>query len=105
MNLSSTAFTEGCFEGSSRNHRHQKTAQNTPRLPKIQKLARHPAAVIRAIASGGAKAPPSRVPMKMIPCARPRSAVGNHCEKLRDAFGKAPASPAPNKNRKASNEM
>src|SRR5947207_13122446 len=105
MNLSSTAFTEGCFEGSYRNHRHQKTAQNTPRLPKIQKLARHPAAAISAIASGGASAPPSRVPMKMMPCARPRSAVGNHCEKLREALGKAPASPAPNKNRKASSEM
>ena len=34
----------------------------------------------------------------------PRSRAGNHCEKLRTAFGKAPASPAPNRNRMATSD-
>ncbi len=34
-----------------------------------------------------------------IPCARPRDDSGNHDRKTLAEFGKAPASPAPNKNR------
>ena len=34
----------------------------------------------------------------------PRSRAGNHCEKLRTAFGNAPASPAPNRNRMANSD-
>ena len=40
----------------------------------------------------------------MMPCARPRSLIGNQREKLLDVFGNAPASPAPNKNRKVSSD-
>src|SRR6266446_4469588 len=104
MSCSSAGSTEGCLAGSSRNHFHQANAQKNPIEPKIQKLARHPAVAISATASGGARAPPSRVPIKVIPWARPRSLTGNHCEKLREVLGNAPASPAPNRNRKVSRE-
>ena len=40
-----------------------------------------------------------RVPMNTQPCATPRSATGNHFAKLREVFGKAPASPTPNRKR------
>src|SRR6266567_8750793 len=99
MISSSEALTEGWSAGSSRNHFHQPKAQMSPSEPKIQKLVLQPSAAMSATASGGAKAPPSRVPIKVMPCARPRSLIGNHLEKLRDVLGKAPASPAPNKNR------
>src|SRR6266850_2922348 len=104
MSSSSARSTEGCFAGSSRNHFHQPIAQKKPSDPKIQKLARQPIPAMSATANGGARAPPNRVPMKVMPCARPRSLTGNHCEKLRDVLGKAPASPAPNRNRKVSSD-
>src|SRR6516162_2039341 len=100
MISSSAAFTDGCCCGSSRKNFHQAAAQTTPRIPNIQKLWRHPNLVINARAAGGASAPPMRVPMKMTPCARPRSFAGIHSEKLLETLGKAPASPAPNKNLK-----
>ena len=37
--------------------------------------------------------------MKKVPCALPRSCLGNHREKVRATVGSAPASPAPNRNR------
>jgi hypothetical protein len=37
--------------------------------------------------------------MKKMPCAVPRSCLGNQREKVRAAFGSAPASPAPKRNR------
>src|SRR6266850_7297329 len=104
MSSNSSGFTEGCLAGSSRNHFHQPNAQKSPSVPKIQKLARQPTAPISATASGGASAPPSRVPINVMPCARPRSLTGNHFEKLREVLGNAPASPAPNRNRNVSSE-
>src|SRR5215831_5219890 len=104
MISSSPALTAGCCAGSLRNHLHHTTVQKIPKVPKIQKLVLHPSVVMSPIATGGASAPPRRVPMKMIPCARPISFAGNHWEKLLDVFGKAPASPAPKRNRNASSE-
>jgi hypothetical protein len=49
-------------------------------------------------------APPRRVPMKITPCALPRSAIGNQLAKLREMLGKAPASPTPNRKRTTSSE-
>src|SRR5262245_8923153 len=105
MIFNSAGFTEGCCAGSSRNHFHHPTDQKTPSDPNIQKVARQPTFAMSAIASGGASAPPNRVAIKMMLWARPRSSAGNHCEKLRDVFGNAPASPAPKRNRHASKEM
>jgi hypothetical protein len=34
-----------------------------------------------------------------MPCAVPRSTTGNQREKVLETFGKAPASPTPNRNR------
>src|SRR5262249_52316046 len=82
----------------------QSSEQNKAAEPKNQKLARQPTFAISAIASGGARAPPNRVAIKMMLWARPRSSAGNHCEKLRDVLGNAPASPAPKRNRNASKE-
>src|SRR5215470_18846366 len=104
MIFNSAAFTEGCRAGSSRNHFHHPADQNRPTDPNIQKLARQPTFAIIAIASGGASAPPNRVAIKMMLWARPRSSAGNHCEKLRDVLGNAPASPEPKRNRNPSKE-
>src|SRR5215216_2105118 len=49
--------------------------------------------------SGGVIAAPNRDPACVIPCAYPRSAGSIHRESDRVAFGNAPASPAPNRNR------
>ncbi len=48
--------------------------------------------------------PPSRDPRNSTPLARPRSRIGNQREKLRATFGKAPASPAPKRNRMATSD-
>ena len=104
MISSSAAFTDGCVAGSSLNHRCQNTHQTTPIAPKTTNAARQPIAAISRTISGGASAPPSRVPMKITPCALPRSAVGNQFEKLFEMFGKAPASPTPNMKRTTSSE-
>ena len=49
-------------------------------------------------ASGTEIMPPTREPSSITPLARPRSRSGNHRDRLRAMFGKAPASPAPNRN-------
>ena len=51
--------------------------------------------------SAGVSAAPSRDPACVIPCAKPRSEGGIQRESDRVAMGKAPASPAPNRNRMA----
>src|SRR5688572_13249083 len=104
MVSSSAPFTSGCAAGSSLNQRLQKTHQTTPIAPNTTNAARQPTAAINSTISGGASAPPSRVPMKMTPCALPRSAVGNQLEKLLEMLGNAPASPTPNRNRTTSSE-
>src|SRR6185369_4540279 len=43
-------------------------------------------------------APPTRLAAQTAPCARPRSALGNQRAIAPEAFGYAPASPAPNRN-------
>src|SRR5215470_6819991 len=48
--------------------------------------------------------PPRRDPRNSTPLARPRSRAGNQREKLRATLGNAPASPAPNRNRIATND-
>src|SRR3954469_21592202 len=87
ITASSSRLTEGCIDGSSRNHRHQNTLQTTPSEPKIQKDARQPAAEMIRITSGGAAAAPMRLLMNTAPCATPRSVTGNHREKLREMLG------------------
>src|SRR4051794_26965172 len=104
MTASSSRLTEGCVDGSSRNHRHQNRLQTTPSEPNIQKDARQPAAEMIRITSGGAAAAPMRLLMNTAPCAAPRSVTGNHREKLREILGYAPASPRPNRNRATSSE-
>jgi len=55
-------------------------------------------------ATGADSMPPTRDPRNMAPFARPRSRSGNQREKLRATFGKAPASPAPKRNRIATSD-
>ena len=56
-------------------------------------------------ATGAVIAPPRRDPKNSTPLAMPRSRAGNHCEKLRTALGKAPASPAPKRNLMATSDL
>src|SRR5262245_7586870 len=104
MICSSSFETEGCVAGSSRNQRHQNTHQSAPTTPKIQNAARQPKRLITPATSGGATAPPTRLPRNTTPWANPRSGSGNQREKLREIFGNAPASPAPKRNRVATSE-
>src|SRR5580765_896687 len=87
MTASSSRLTEGCFDGSSWNQRHQNRLQITPSEPKIQNDARQPAAEMIRMTSGGAAAAPMRLLMNTAPCAAPRSVTGNQREKLREIFG------------------
>ena len=73
-------------------------AHTRPIAPTMTKLARHPQRLISKSASGTDSMPPTRDPKNMTPLALPRSLSGNHRERLRDMFGNAPASPAPNRN-------
>ena len=66
--------------------------------PKATNARRHPHDRTSTSASGAVSAPPSREPKNSTPLAMPRSCAGNQVAKLRTAFGKAPASPAPNRN-------
>src|SRR6478735_394597 len=72
--------------------------------PTMTKLARHPQRLISRSAIGTDSMPPTRDPKNITPFALPRSLRGNHRERLRDMFGNAPASPAPNKNRVATSD-
>jgi hypothetical protein len=65
----------------------------------MTKLGRQPQRLIRTSATGTDSMPPTRDPKNITPFALPRSRSGNHRERLRDMLGKAPASPAPNRNR------
>src|SRR4051794_10713799 len=58
-----------------------------------------------AVTSIGVRPPPRCAPMKKIPCAVPRSAVGNQREMALAELGHAPASPAPKRKRMASSEL
>jgi hypothetical protein len=64
----------------------------------MTKLARQPQRLIRRSAIGTDSMPPTRDPKNITPFALPRSRSGNHRDRLRDMFGKAPASPAPKRN-------
>jgi len=70
----------------------------------MTKLPRHPHRAISSSAIGAESIPPTRDPRNMTPFARPRSRKGNQREKLRAMFGKAPASPAPKRNRIATRD-
>src|SRR5262249_22240436 len=76
-----------------------------PVRPNATKLARHPQLVTMNSATGADSMPPKRDPRNITPFARPRSTTGNQRENVRATFGKAPASPAPNRNRMATNEF
>ena len=54
--------------------------------------------------SSGVNAPPQRALNHMMPCARTRSCTGSHSVNALVTFGKQPASPTPNRNRKNTSE-
>ena len=99
IHASSSRLTAGCSSGRSRYHAYHAAAQTTPSRPNTTKLARQPQRATISSAIGAESMPPSREPRNMTPLARPRSRAGNQREKLRAMFGKAPASPAPKRNR------
>jgi len=95
---SSCSFTRRLSFGLSRNQSSQTTAQITPISPLTPKVQRHPIFMISHGIRNSEKAAPSRLPEKLMPCARPRSFTGNHLKKACAAPGNAPASPTPNRN-------
>ncbi len=105
MYFRSASSTSGCSAGSSRNQRNQAQAQTKPTMPKIAKIQRQLISVSIGPTSIGVSPPPRCAPAKKIPCAVPRSVTGNQREMTFDAFGNAPASPMPKRNRIASSEI
>src|ERR1051326_2486732 len=105
MSSTSSGVVPVWARGSSRYHLHQNTLHITPRVPKIKNEPLQPATAMMATTSGGAKAPPNRVPMNKMPCALPTSRLGNHREKLREIVGNAAASPMPKRNLVASRTL
>ena len=101
MWASSAGLTAGCVAGSSRNHHQKPAAHAAPTPPKIANVQRQPMPWIRTAARNGAMAPPIEDAASSSPCARPRSSSGNQRDSTRATFGKAPASPAPKRNRTA----
>ncbi len=98
IQASSVSDTDGCSAGESRYHTYHAAAHTRPIAPTMTKLARQPQRLISTSATGTDNMPPTRDPKNITPFALPRSASGNHRERLRDMFGKAPASPAPKRN-------
>ena len=89
----------GAFNGSS-----IVDPQMKPIEPNSTKIARQGRTPSRAVTTIGVSPPPRWAPAKKIPCAVPRSAAGNHREKVLATLGKAPASPTPNRNRITSSD-
>src|SRR5262245_33908384 len=103
MSSRSASFTEACSPGSSRNHQKNRTAQTSPSPQNTKNDARQPSCSISQPAITDEHAAPSCIAVSTIPCTTPRSDIGNQRATTRALFGKAPASPAPNRNRTISN--
>ena len=99
ISANSSGVIPGCSAGWLRYQAYQTTAHTRPAAPKAQKVARQPSTAMRGTTSTGVRAPPTRLAAQTKPCARARSVGGNHRPMLPDAFGYAPASPAPNRKR------
>ena len=100
----SAGFTAGWLRGSSRYHQKKINPHTTPSRPNQRKAVRQFTNVRIKATNAGVKAPPSRALVHMIPCARVRSSNGSQRLNALVRFGKAPASPAPNRKRVAINE-
>src|SRR5262245_3638884 len=104
MNFSSSAFTAGCSSGLSRNHQYQNAAHRTPMAPNSTNGHRHPCLSTRWNTSGVEIAAPTALPTNAALNARPWCDEGNQRDMLLAMLGKAPASPAPNRNRTSSSD-
>ena len=80
------------------------TAHNNPKHPKMTKIQRHGMNKTSVVTIMGVNPPLKWAPAKNIPWMVPRSRRGIQRENVRAMLGHAPASPAPNRNRTASNE-
>ena len=69
--------------------------------PRKTKDSRQPYHATIPITTGGATAPPRRAKLCVMPCAKPRSVIGNQNVKARVAVGNAPPSPMPRTKRNA----
>src|SRR5256885_830219 len=105
MTASSSRLTAGGSSGQSRYQTYHAAAQTIPIAPNVAKLRRHPPPLMSNKAIGTDSTPPTREPSIITPMARPRSRAGNQREKLHAILGKAPASPAPNRNRIETSEL
>src|SRR5262245_39180920 len=77
ISVRSSAVTDACASGRSRNHHHQIAAYAKPIAPRAKNATRQPAVLTSHAMAGSANAAPSLAPEKLIPCARPRSDTGS----------------------------
>src|SRR5262245_19640379 len=90
---------EACFSaGVSRNHACHTPAHINPAAPKTKNAARHPYRAWIGTTSSGAIAPPIWLAISITPAMLARCDAGNQRDTTIDAFGNAPASPAPKQN-------
>ena len=104
MITSSSTLTSECSAGSSRNQRNQAAAQTKPIAPNTTKTIRQGKNCRSTDIRRGVTPPPRWAPAKKMPWAVPRSVTGIQREKHWATLGKAPASPAPNRNRTPSKD-
>src|SRR5262245_2825778 len=104
MAASSAAFTPECSAGSFRNQNQNPAAQAAPTIAYTRNTVRHPETSIRYAVAAGATTAPTWANASITPCTRPRSPTGYQREMARAAFGNAPASAAPNRNRTSTSE-
>src|SRR5262249_56396984 len=95
----------GCSSGRSRNQRRHATHHNAPMIPHSTKTHRQLCSCRSVITIGEVIAEPVAKPTNETLIARPCSRCGNQRETARAMFGKAPASPAPKRNRMTSSDL
>src|SRR5215468_7961006 len=105
INFNSASLTAGCSSGRSRNHRRHHTHHNAPAAPHSTKAHRQLCICNSVKTNGAVIADPTDRPTNETLIARPCSRSGNQRETARAMFGKAPASPAPKRNRMTSSDL
>src|SRR5436853_5247042 len=98
MNRNSSALTERCSSGRSRNHQYQISAHTMPTAPNSTKGRRQPCHATSKKTIGVVTAGQRKLPTKALLRPGPGWEEGNKQELLQRRSGKRPPSPRPNEN-------